>query len=37
MSCCNQAPNGGSNDPKLLFKVISVFAVIVLLLVLLFG
>ena len=37
MSCCNKAPNGGSNDLGLLLKVFLVFLVIIIALAVIFG
>jgi hypothetical protein len=37
MSCCNKAPNGGSNNLALMFKVLVVMLVAILVLVVLFG
>lgn len=37
MSCCNKAPNGGSNNPALMFKVLAAMLIAILLLVVLFG
>jgi len=37
MSCCNKAPNGGSNDLRLLLKVFLVLLVIIVALAAIFG
>lgn len=37
MGCCNQAPNGGSNNIGLLLKCIGIMALVLLLLAAVFG
>ncbi len=37
MGCCNQAPNGGSQDIKLVIKVFAIVAIVIALVVIIWG